>query len=108
MRQIGIELELEIPIDEVVFLQSAEPFADLAGSHCSDAFDGLELSLRGPDHRIEASEIGHDPTGERLRQAWDVRKGPIAARHDGLVATASVRLSAALCLSWPAVWRHCP
>ena len=69
MRQNGIQLELEIPVHEIVLLQPTEPFADLAGPHRSDALDRLELALRGPDDRVEAAEIRHDPADERLRHA---------------------------------------
>jgi hypothetical protein len=42
-------LELEITVDEVVFLQATQAFADLARADRANAGNSLEIALRGPD-----------------------------------------------------------
>src|SRR5262249_44844198 len=38
-------LELEVSVDQIVFLEAPQAFADLAGAHRADAVDRLEVTL---------------------------------------------------------------
>src|SRR5436305_7400575 len=78
-------LELQIPVDEVVLLQAAEPFADLARAHRPDARDRLEVALRRPDDRLEVDEVADDLLDHVVGQPRDVRQDPEAARRDRVV-----------------------
>src|SRR5919201_1753862 len=77
--------ELEIPVDEVVLLQAAEPLADLARADGADTGDRLEISLRRADDRLEVAEAGDDLLDQVPRQPGDVGQDPVAARRDRVV-----------------------
>ena len=46
-------LQLEIPIHEVVLLETPEALADLAGANRADPVDGLELAVTRPHDGVE-------------------------------------------------------
>src|SRR5262249_30811022 len=60
-------LSLQIPVDEVVLLEAAQPLTHLAGADETDALDRLELALRGSNDRFEAVELLDDPLHHRIR-----------------------------------------
>src|SRR5919204_1786964 len=78
-------LELEIPIDEVVFLEPAKSFANLARAHGANAGDRLQVALRRADDGFEPVHVLDDPPRDVLRQPRNVGKDPEAARGDGVV-----------------------
>src|SRR5262249_28082247 len=74
--------ELQIAIDEVVLLQTAQPLADLARPDCPHAVHSLQIALGGPHDRVQGAQVADDPADHLLRQARDVGQDPVAAGLD--------------------------
>ena len=66
-------LQLQIAIDEVVFLEPTQALADLTRPHRAHTVDSLEIALRGADDRVEGAEVSDDLPDHRLGQARDMR-----------------------------------
>ena len=66
----AVFLQLEVPIDEVVLLQPSQALADLPGAYRSDAVDGLEIAMTGPDDRVETAKITYDMADDALGKPW--------------------------------------
>src|SRR5687768_16180972 len=39
------DLELQVPVDQIVLLEAAEALSDLVGAHRADAADGLQIAV---------------------------------------------------------------
>src|SRR3954447_18325231 len=64
-------LRLQVAVDEVDLLQSAQALADLLGPDLPDALDALQLGVRRRKHLVQPAERAHDVRHDDLRQARD-------------------------------------
>jgi hypothetical protein len=76
---------VEIPLDEIVFLEPPQAFADFPRAYGADAGDRLEISLGGTDNRVEVTEIDDDFLDDTVREPWDPRQDPEAPRRDTVI-----------------------
>src|SRR5262245_19229549 len=78
----GPPSQLEVPVDEVVLLQPAQPLADLVRPGGAGAVHGLEIAVAGADDRVERAEIPYDVADYALRDARQLLQHAVAARGD--------------------------
>src|SRR5689334_9689799 len=78
-------LRLQIAVHEVDLLQPAQALADVLGADLSDAFDGLELGIRGGEHLVQPAELLDDLLYDELGQPRDAAEDPVAARRHRIV-----------------------
>src|SRR5438876_316433 len=77
--------EVQIPLDEIVLLQPAQPFADLTRSHRADPRDRLEISLGRTDDRVQVSQFADDLLDDAVGEPRDPRQNPEASGDDAVV-----------------------
>src|SRR5262249_6363727 len=72
--------EIQVPLDQVVFLEPAQALLDLTGSHRADALHSLELPQRRARQRLESVELADETLDHRRRKTRHMRQGAVAAR----------------------------
>ena len=71
--------ELKVPIDQVVFLEAAEAFSDVAGPGRADTLNGLEGIVRASQRDLEAVD------GVGAVRAREIREGLRRLQEHNLV-----------------------
>src|SRR3954469_17859815 len=66
-----VSLRLQVAVNEVDLLQSAQVLADLLGPALPHALDRLPLGVRRGQHLVEPAERLHDVGHDEPRQARD-------------------------------------
>src|SRR5215216_2494290 len=83
-------LELQVPVDQVVLLESPQTLADLARPYGADAVDGLEVAMARANDRVQRAEVANDVADDGVRQARYPREHAVAARRDCVIERVGV------------------